>query len=362
MNPKYTLSIHEIVSESDADFYNDLLKKKWGNNVYYSIAHMNYFLTDNQKLIYFLFKKDNDIKVIMPLILRQIEIEQELTSFFDVTSPYGYSGPLFCNSTINEEIINFWLAVDEWYKKNNVISEFIRFSLNENHKYYSGLLIASLINVRGKLCENFEDQWSGFLSKVRNNFRKAAKHSLEFKIYEKEQLTTQVIAIFYDIYTKTMERNKAASLYFFSQAYFENLILSHSTNFTIAIAYYNNIPASVELNIHHNETIYAFLGGTDSDYFSYRPNDFLRVKLIEWAINNKKKYYVLGGGIKNGDGLYKSKKAFFPKDEEVIFYTGRKIIDAKIYNELNFATNENYSKTKDIALTDLFFPYYRINN
>ncbi|WP_010179265.1 GNAT family N-acetyltransferase [Aquimarina agarilytica] len=362
MSKNYKLSIHEIEGKDNTDRYTKLLREKWGNNVYYSIAHLEYFLAESQKLMYFLYKEDESVKVLMPFILRRIESNGVFTEYYDVISPYGYNGPLFCKSIEKEVVVSFWESIDKWYQKNNVVTEFIRFSLNNNHKYYSGTLIDSLINVKGDLLENLDDQWTAFLPKVRNNYRKALKSDLKFKIFEKENLTKDVIAIFYKIYTKTMSRNNAGSLYFFPKSYFEKLVLSNNNNFTIAVVYYKDIPISVELNIHHEQTVYAFLGGTDSEYFAYRPNDFLRVKIIEWAIDQGKKDYVLGGGIKNGDGLYRSKRAFFPKNEEVVFYTGRKVLNAKIYEELNLRKDENYMEVKSIALTDYFFPYYRINN
>jgi len=110
----------------------------------------------------------------------------------------------------------------------------------------------------------------------------------------------------------------------------------------------------------HNDTVFAFLGGTNAEYFSHRPNDFLRVKVIEWAIQNNKKHYVLGGGIKDGDGLYKSKKSFFPKDDDVVFYTGRKIVNQPIYDELSLCISSTYASLGREELNNQFFPFYRL--
>lgn len=362
MNHNYKLSVYKIEDIDGAKKYENLLKHKWDDNVYYSIAHMEYFLEASHELMYFLFEKEQNVKVLMPFILRKIDIKNRSTTYFDVISPYGYSGPLFCDEIEESEIELFWKNVDQWYKKNNIVAEFIRFSLNDNQKQYSGTLIESLINIKGNLLDNFEDQWTSFLPKVRNNYRKAVKFDLEFKVFEQDDLSLDIIDVFYTIYTKTMNRNNAESLYFFSKSYFEKLIASNKTNFSIAVVFYKNTPISVELNIHYKKIMYAFLGGTDSDYFNQRPNDFLRVKLIDWAIKKEKKYYILGGGIKNGDGLYKSKRAFFPKNKEYIFYTGRKIIDKKKYETFSLSVDSNYLEIKNTAFTDVFFPYYRINN
>ncbi|TSE05003.1 GNAT family N-acetyltransferase [Aquimarina algiphila] len=359
MKQNYKLVIKNLDDSSEILAYKSLLQNRWNNNVYYSIEHLQYFEKDSDALKCFLFEKEDAPIILMPFVFRKITIKDKELPYFDVISPYGYNGPLFDDAVSEEDVIEFWRHVDQWYVDNNVIAEFVRFSLNGNSNGYSGALIESLFNVRGNLLDNFEDQWTAFLPKVRNNYRKAVNYNLEFKVFHKEQITKDIIKIFNDIYVSTMNRNNADSIYFFSNSYFENLILSNLGNFSIAIAYFENIPISIELIINYKDTFFAFLGGTDAEYFSYRPNDFLRVKIIEWAIQNKMKHYVLGGGMRDGDGLYKSKKALFPKDQDVMFYTGRKIVNKEIYNELCSSANADFIKIEEEDLKNHFFPFYR---
>ncbi len=361
MKKNYRLLTNNLDDSSNVLEYKALLQKEWGNNVYYSVEHLEHFAEKPDSLRYFLFMKDDRPIILMPFVLRKVKIKGKESSYYDVISPYGYSGPLYNDTVFEEDLTEFWEFVDKWYKENDVISEFVRFSLNENYKRYSGTTIKSLSNVRGHLLENFDDQWTAFLPKVRNNYRKAVNYELSFKIFHKDEITKEVIKIFNDIYVDTMSRNNADSIYFFSNSYFENLILSNLNNFSIAITYFKETPISVELIINYKTTIFAFLGGTNAEYFSYRPNDFLRVEIIKWAINNQKKYYVLGGGMKDGDGLYKSKKSLFPKNDDVVFYTGRKVVNQEIYNELSMSSNPEYANIPEEDLKNYFFPFYRLN-
>ncbi len=361
MKQNYKLLTKDFDDISDLENYKNLLHNLWNNNVYYSVEHLLHFQKDTDVLKFFLFEKDGSPIILMPFVFRKVMIKGKEHPYFDVISPYGYSGPLFNDTVLEEDLEEFWVHVDKWYLENNVITEFIRFSLNENSVKYSGALVKTLSNVRGTLLDNFEDQWTAFLPKVRNNYRKATSYDLDFKIFNKSEITKDIIKIFNDIYVETMHRNNADSIYFFSNIYFENLILSNINNFSIAIAYYQDIPVSIELIIHYKETMFAFLGGTNAEYFSYRPNDFLRVKIIEWAIQSKIQHYVLGGGMKDGDGLYKNKKSLFPKDEDVIFYTGRKIVNETVYDELCSSANPEYSDVHKQNLKDYFFPFYRLS-
>jgi hypothetical protein len=354
----YQLYTKNLNTNSEILEYKKLLRQEWNNNIYYSVEHLQNFTQGSDQLKYFLFEKNDIPVIIMPFIYRKIESKFLNNTYYDVISPYGYSGPLFNHQTPKADITLFWDYTDKWYRNNKVVSEFIRFGLNKNAIAYSGSLTKSLSNVKGSLLENFEDQWKMFSSKVRNNYRKALNYNLKFKLFHKNEITTDSIKVFNNIYTNTMIRNKADRFYYFSFTYFKHLILSNLDDFSIAVSYYKSIPVSAELIIHNNKTIYAFLGGTNAEYFYCRPNDFLRVKIIEWAIEKGLDHYVLGGGLKEKDSLYKSKKSFFPKNEDVSFYTGRKIVNPTIYNQLCSFYNPKYFYTNN-DFKKSFFPFYR---
>ncbi|UWX56093.1 hypothetical protein NYZ99_07250 [Maribacter litopenaei] len=74
--------------------------------------------------------------------------------------------------------------------------------------------------------------------------------------------------------------------------------------------------------------MYSFSGGTDSEYFKLRPNEYLKINAVKWAHGEEMDFYMIGGGLSNGseDKLYQYKKKYFPLDDDIDFYTGRKII------------------------------------
>ncbi|MCL5244795.1 NeuD/PglB/VioB family sugar acetyltransferase [Cellulophaga sp. 20_2_10] len=349
---EYNLFVKELKTLEEINIYKELLTNYWCDNVYYSYEYLKYYENSTDELRYFLLTEDGIPATIMPFYIRKID---GIENYKDVITPYGYGGPL-CKDCSKTKILNhFWSMVDGWYYKNNIVSEFVRFNLNGNHVNYTGELSATLRNVKGTVKENDEDQWNAFSTKVRNNYRKAESHELTFKIWEGKDITDSVITAFHDVYIETMERNHASAIYFFPKQYFESIIYTNRDNFAIAISYKDGIAVSVELIIINNSTLYAFLGGTRAAYFECRPNDFLRVEILKWAVQQEKKSYILGGGLKDDDGLYKSKKVFFPKDDDVIFYTGRKIINKEIYDSLSEPT---VSATACDEVCN-YFPTYR---
>lgn len=350
-NESYSFKCNTIKTKKDIEVYNSFLKTFNQDTIFYSYE---YIYQKNEDLKYLLLSKDNVPVALMPFSLSK---SKNSTDYYDISTPYGYSGPLF-SLNISEACINlFWNKVDKWHKENNVITEFIRFNLTMNHKYYNGRLLSTLNNVKGKITD-FESIWTSFKKKVRNNYRKSEQFNLKIIIHSKD-ISDETIQSFYDIYIKTMNRNEAAENYYYPISYFINLIKNRKENTLIALVFKDEIAISAELIIINNNVLYSYLGGTLSEYFQMRPNDFLKIEVIKWAITNNISYYILGGGRSNGDALYQYKKSFFPKDEDAIFYTGRKVINPNIYlkmvNDLNIKSDDINDLISD---SNTFFPIY----
>lgn len=353
----YSLSLNTIKTTEDKLKYNNLVTSFKNYSVFHSLQYFNEQI-DSNKLNYFIFKEQDKVLIIMPIYINKIESSILEQDYYDAISPYGYSGPLICETCNFEHLKSFWDGVDDWYKNNNVVTEFIRFNLENNYDCYTGHLIPALKNIKGEL-KSFDEIWTNFKQKSRNNYRKAEKADLKINFYTDNNIAEENIKCFYNIYIKTMKRNDASNNYFFSLDYFTNLILNNSKNIILVIVTKDNKPISAELIIISKDTLYSYLGGTLAKYFNYRPNDFLKIEVMKWAINNHKKIYVLGGGRVDFDSLYQYKKSFFPKDDDLIFYTGRKIINPIIYKELIKNLNLEYSSMNLIDDKSTYFPLYK---
>lgn len=358
------LLVKNISNSDDFDTYlNDVFSFEVINPFY---AVFGTALNDElfESLHYFTFLEESGkILILMPFILRKVPYQVDKTSYYDVVSPYGYSGPLYNESLSRGYLIYFWKHVDAWYKKNNVVSEFIRFSLNHNHQFYNGMLVPTLSNVKGKVRDP-EQQWALFKPKVRNNYRKSKEAGLEAKFYTHDDIDSQALQYFYDIYIHTMHRICADVDYFYSLNYFNNLLKLSKTNFILVLVSKDDSPISGELILIAGDTLYSYLGGTLIDYFQYRPNDFLKLEVMTWAYHHSYKYYLLGGGRKEGDSLYQYKKSFFSNDEDIIYYTGRKIVNKEMYQRLDTIMNSEVidstkTKSKEKIEKNNFFPTYR---
>jgi hypothetical protein len=350
LKTRLELKVHSIKSPLESHLYNRLLKQLPSNPFLFIDLLV---CQDNEEIKYFtLWDQNESLLVLMPIIIRKIDIDINATNYYDVISPYGFTGPIFSENIDLIAIKEFWKKVDKWYLKNNVVSEFIRFDLNKNRMGYSGLVEPTLNIICGKILPANE-LWGNFNKKVRNNVRKALSVGLNAHILHRN-ITLKKIEEFYEIYSHTMERVNAENIYHYDLDYFVKLITHNPDSCALAIVYMENEPISGELLLISDKIIFSFLGGTQESYFNTRPNDLLKWEVMKWAYKHGFKYYLLGGGRKICDSLYDYKKKFFPKDEDWIFYTGRKIVNNNVYNILVSQTKVS----EDCYLTN-FFPLYR---
>ena len=161
-----------------------------------------------------------------------------------------------------------------------------------------------------------------------------------------------------------MKRIGASEEYFYSLNYFKNIIKRNSENYAFAFVFKDDVVVSVELIFILHKTLYSYLGGTLAEYFDVRPNDFLKIEVINWARKVGYEYYILGGGRTDDDDLYHYKKSFFPNDSDIVFYTGRKVLNVKIYKALDRLVNGTRVINDEVDLkcktsNKFYFPIYR---
>ena len=351
----------QINSDEGEEKYLNLLTLLNVKDPFFQPDYIDIFSKGLKNIVCFsYFNKENNNRIVMLVHLNPIKCLEEDIQFFDAISPYGYSGPILSKDTDEFDIIEFWEKVDNWYFENNVVSEFIRFNLSNNHFNYSGKVVETMLNVKGEIIDE-DIQSKSFERKVRKNVNKAKRENLISRVYFMDIKDDKILE-FFNIYIDTMVRTNASKEFHYSLDDFKRFIKINSCYCAICTVYFDSFPIASELVLISRDAIYSFLGGTNENYFDKRPNDFLKVGLINWARKQNLKYYILGGGYGMEDGIFKYKRSFFPNDI-VKYYTGRKIVNKSIYIKLLEKTN-NYRVS--IGLLELnikdesFFPLYNL--
>jgi len=266
--------------------------------------------------------------------------------YFDISTPYGYGG--FIVEGDDFQKLNY--TYNEYCIENGIISEFVRFNLfNSYRNYYDGKIEMRMHNIVRSLYSSIDDIYMDFEHKVRKNLKKANKNSLKIIIDDLGEKVDDFLKIYY----MTMNRTSSDSSYYFPKQFFD-AINAMKNNFIYFFTMLENEVISAELILYGKENCYSFLGGTNDQYFNYRPNEFLKFEIIKWSKNKGINNFVLGGGYGTDDGIYKYKKSLAPNGI-VDFYTGEKIFNDSLYKKL---VDIRLQKEGTILNTK-YFPLYR---
>jgi len=318
-------------------------------------AHPSYtelFSTDESHRARAAYWKSEKENIIYPFILRDIDMEDygsvPQRVYCDITSAYGYGGP-FCwqerETKQDGTATKFWRCFDEWTMGQGVISEFVRFSLfGDKLLDFPGECHSKLTNIVCTLNQSEEELWLSVKPKVRRNVNKAKREGVTVVRDEKGEL----IEDFQRIYASTMDRRNADQCYYFLPEFFETLNRTLEGQYAYFHAVYQGKVISSELVLIASDNVYFFLGGTDSQYYSLRPNELLKYEIMCWANEVGKSHYVLGGGYKEHDGVFQYKKSFSPEGL-VTFRVGQRIHNQAVYDQLSSKCPSDCN----------FFPRYR---
>lgn len=345
---------------SDKENWDKTIESFTHNDVYffngYFVPFKNY--GDGEPHLFY-FESENG-KVAYPFMLRDISKSESLKNkieqnkYFDISSAYGYGGPLFelsdhCN---NLELlkIDFNSAFSDYCKSNNIITQFDRFHpILKNHLFFEDY--SELSQIRKTVHIDLLDQETilgNMHYKCRNMMRKAEKNGVSVKLEESKD----TLGKFIELYQSTMIRNQTTDYYLFSQKFFRDTINNLDDKIFIANAYFEDSIIASALIMKSKDYLHYHFSGSDVEYRNLQANNLLLYKVALWGSENGYDLFHLGGGFESEtDPLFKFKKSF-NKNEPNNFFIGKNIHDKDTYDQLIAKIgNKNNEST--------FFPKYR---
>lgn len=336
-------------------------KEKWDEIVKSFKDYEPFYLSDyvlafknvgeGEPLLFYL--EDGDNRAISVMFKRDVALSDQfkglipLDTYFDLISPYGYGGFLI-SGVLTKTILNDYRSACE---KGNIICEFVRFLLNSEYiTKYIGESKPITHNIIRSLDMDIDTMFMDFEHKVRKNIKKAIRNGLETFIEENLDHIDEFLKIYYG----TMSRDAADNRFYFPKSFFETLGKMQGNYMFVYVKKDEKIIAA-ELIIFGAVRAYSYLGGTNSEYFDFRPNELLKFAAIKWLKDKGIKEFVLGGGYGSDDGIFNYKKSFAPNGI-VDFYIGKCIFNKEDYEKLvQLRVNHDGSFDKE----NKFFPLYR---
>jgi lipid II:glycine glycyltransferase (peptidoglycan interpeptide bridge formation enzyme) len=189
-----------------------------------------------------------------------------------------------------------------------------------------GQVLAQQPNVVVRLKRSSDEIWRTYKPKVRKNVSRAKECGLRVVFDGAAEYLDSFLRVYYE----TMQREDASKSFFISHKRFVDLgnTLGSDGGLLYAHVFDGDDCVSTELLLLSNDTVYSFLGGTLTSAFDKRPNDLLKHEVILWAREKGFEWYVLGGGITAGDGIFKYKASFDPGS--IFQFNVRRVIHNKV--------------------------------
>ncbi|MCM3598330.1 GNAT family N-acetyltransferase [Metabacillus idriensis] len=296
---------------------------------------------EGEKFVYYPFLKRKLSKLTHLSLLKYY-----LNDFFDITTPYGYGGPL-TNKPVDEQFLkNFNEQFRQYCDDMNIITEFVRFHpLMQNHSLYKEVKPACIRKtVYIDLTLDYSEIWINYDSKNRNRIKKSKTYDLEIRHRQTNDLDD-----FLTLYYSTMNRNDADYYYYFSREFFNNTSYLLNEKLELVEVLHKGVTIFSCFIMYSRNYLHYHLSGSNKDYQSYASNNFLIDYLVQWGKEKGIKYFHLGGGYSGDDSLYSFKKKF-NKNGDLSFFIGRKIHNTEVYNKI---VNECKYVKGD------YFPQYR---
>ncbi|MNK09453.1 hypothetical protein D3C87_274140 [compost metagenome] len=319
------------------------------NSVSYDFYHTwHYHSLENSGEPFLFVYEEADIFIALPLLKRKIAN----SDLFDLTSVYGYSGPIsnVKFSDIDEQLLeNFKCSFLSFMEAGRYVCVFSRLNPFIDQRVLIEKIGGVMNNGRTvymDLSIPLEEQRAKYEKKLAQQIRQLRKMPYDIK----EASSQDEIKLFTAMYTENMLRLRAKENYFYDEAYFTQLIKSKEENCKLIVIYHGDVMICGAVIMCAGDVIRNHLSATANAYINQSPSKLLTDEISVIGRQLGKRYFHLGGGLGGReDSLFKFKSYFsslFLEDN-----TWRFISDTFSYNDLVRERNDDVRPD--------YFPLYR---
>ncbi len=321
-------------------------------DIYFEPDYARLYETADEKAIE--YRYESKYGVITNLFLkRKINIPlSDGVQYYDITTPYGYGGPVILSATDKEKLISAYMEDFKSYTiRENIVSEFIRFhpiigNGLDFQKAYNAIYDRKTVGTN----LTYDDVIGTEFSKhKRKEIRRILKNpDIHYKIDEEPETLDDFLAIYYS----TMDRDGANEYYYFKREYFRNMLEKLRGHIITGKVFLGNKLIAMGVYFRYGKYLHAHLSGTLSEYLEYSPAYILKYALVLYGSEMGYEVIHYGGGSSPSkeNGLYRFKREF-GKNTIFDFYIAKKIWNYYLY--------EKFCTAVDSDINTLFFPAYR---
>jgi hypothetical protein len=267
------------------------------------------------------------------------------TNYTDLTSVYGYAGPLFTEKKQSQHCLSL---IFEEMRKIGVVTVFSRmhplFIDQIEEQTLRGEKLGDVIAIETQR----QTPLAAYRSAHRYEIRKALASGLTLYVDERCEKKSE----FFEIYQASMRDLNASDYYFFNLDYFERMACAKDFKSFFIFAEHESKKIAASMFIITRGSMQYYLSGTVGEYRRLSPSKAIIAKAHEIAKDMGVERLILGGGVgSKEDQLFAFKNGF--SDLRMPFYVFKRVIDEQAYAEL--------CRARALEPTDLsYFPAYRL--
>lgn len=341
--------------------WNRLVKSFPGHDVYYLYEYARSLELHGDGTPVLLYWKGEKTEICYTAMLQDIAafdgFHGSLANgrFYDLTTPYGYGGPLVKGCLSGEDIRQFLKSLTEVCKARHIVSQFFRFNpfVEQQDAFFEYFEAKRLKNTIFMDLKDQDTIIRNMDPKNRNMVRKARKNHIE--IFSDTGAHRNE---FIRIYHETMQRNAAADYYYFKEDYFSYLQEEFSGHLIYFYAVYEQKIISAALFLYNERLMHYHLSGTLREYRTLASVNLLLYEAALWGSRKGIEKLHLGGGMEADDSLYGFKKQFH-RNGALPYTIGRYIFDPDMFEEL---VRKRAEADPDFDANQPFLIRYRAEN
>lgn len=282
---------------------------------------------------------------------RPIIIKGKEYPYYDIVTPYAFSGPFLSCSEDTEECRNalaekFNDYFDAYCLEHGIVAEYVQFCpWIDGHipfePYYQIEYRTRIVGIDLTKADLMKDELDG---KRRNKVRIALKKGV--KIFYDYQ--GKMIDEFLRLYQFTVDKHNAIDYYRFDREFLEASFRKLQGKIYFAYGMIDGLCASISIILESQDYAHYHLVGDDPQLLDSNANSLLIYNVACKAQKEGKKVFILGGA----EGSLMDFKRTFTRECFFDYYTGKKIRNPGIYDKLTRANGVMETK---------YFPAYRDN-
>lgn len=301
------------------------------------------------------FEIRNEIgHVYYQFIIREIPLQKEGLKYYDIITPFGFSGPVIleCAPKREQEMIRtFNDAFQEYCVQHRIVTEYVRFNgwIN-NMKDFEGIYEkrhhGTTVFIDLTVPNFFTDEFS-------SNARRLVKRSRENNVEIEFDFSGASSHEFARLYGLMVEKNAVTNEYYqFTEEFIRTSFNYLSGKQFIVNAKHEGKYIASALFLHHGDYLHSHLAANDPAYFRLAASSLITYEACRWGVDNGKKVFHLGGAS-NDRNLHRFKMGF-TRTEPLDLLIGMKIRDHEVYNQL-----ASIKEKMAGSLDEDYFPLYR---